>query len=144
MYLGFLPSQLATWKVLWFVELAWQYIVMTRNNLCIIWISLIAPTSDGNFWILAFLIFCFYYWPWKTLETMEEAIICAHWKLWVFCHPFDENNVKMLCPKLIFKLNIWATLLLSNYYLFLLGIYGSLHNDVCNVMHTLLFYQIEP
>ena len=40
-YLGFLPSQLAMWEVEWLIELAWQYIAMIRNNLSIIWISLV-------------------------------------------------------------------------------------------------------
>ena len=37
-----MPSQLATWVSDWlnWLELAWQYIAMTRNNLCIISISL--------------------------------------------------------------------------------------------------------
>ena len=35
-----MPSQLATWEVEWLIKLAWQYIAMTRNNLCIISISL--------------------------------------------------------------------------------------------------------
>ena len=39
MYLGFLPSQLTMWEVEWLIELAWQWIAMTRNNLSIIWIS---------------------------------------------------------------------------------------------------------
>ena len=32
------------WKKNW-LELAWQYIAMTRNNLSIIWISLLVPKS---------------------------------------------------------------------------------------------------
>ena len=44
MYLiGFLPSQLAMWEVKWLIELARPYIAMTRNNLCIISISLVIP-----------------------------------------------------------------------------------------------------
>ena len=58
MYLGFLPSQLATWEVYWFIELAWQYIAMTRNNLCIISISLSGTFSFGAglFWILHYFV----------------------------------------------------------------------------------------
>ena len=37
-----MPSQLATREVEWLIELAWQYIAMTRNNLCIISISLMS------------------------------------------------------------------------------------------------------
>ena len=46
MYLGFLPSQLTMWEVEWLIELAWQYIAMTRNNLSIIWISLAKAFED--------------------------------------------------------------------------------------------------
>ena len=48
MYLDFLPSQLAMWEFEWLIELAWQYIAMTRNNLCIISISLVIYIIDKS------------------------------------------------------------------------------------------------
>ena len=75
MYLGFLPSQLAMWEVEWLIELAWQYIAMTRNNLSIIWISL-----KDKFVIS------------KTLG--EEFTIAEGWSLIVFNDIIQSFNVR--------------------------------------------------
>ena len=49
-----LPSQpasnLGVWVIDWnWLELAWHYIAMTRNNLCIISISLIMPSASAYY-----------------------------------------------------------------------------------------------
>ena len=36
------------WEVEWLIELASQYIEMTRNNLSIIWISLLAVSENDD------------------------------------------------------------------------------------------------
>ena len=55
MYLG---CQLATWEVKWLIELAWQYIVMTRYNLSTIWnfLAYFVPLYIGmQIWMDSFL-----------------------------------------------------------------------------------------
>ena len=109
MYLGFLPSQLAMWEVEWLIELAWQYIAMTRNNLSIIWISLLLAKeifcSTGRKTMLPKSCCCHIMSDWNPV--LRNVLITKECWSWVVMKQQVKIEILLIYVKVLFFLYIF-------------------------------------